>query len=140
MSNQHPAISHHAALIYTMVMAAAVDRDMKDIELGQIGRLVKSLPAFLGYDVGQLTDTAKECAVILSTNDGLNRILAMIAEALPHQLRETAYLLACEIAAIDRRVSFEEIQLLHMIRKALHVDPLAAAAVERATVARLAAT
>ena len=100
-------ISPHAALIYTMVLIAAVDRDMKNIELGQIGRLVHELPAFSGYDSNKLPETAKECAVILSMHDGLERILAMIAEALSPQLRETAYLVACEIAAIDGRLPFE---------------------------------
>ena len=128
----------HAALIHAMVMVAAVDRDMKDIELGQIGRLVKYLPAFADYDVNKLVETAQECAVILSTKDGLDRNLGLIAAALPPVLRETAYGLACEVAAVDRKLPFEEIRLLQRLRQTLGLDRLTAAAIERATQARFA--
>ena len=34
-------IDHHTALIYTMVLVSAADRDMTDAELGEIGELVR---------------------------------------------------------------------------------------------------
>ncbi len=131
-------ISHHAALIYIMVIVAAVDRDMKDSELHLIGDRTKDLPVFGGYDRKKLIETAQECAVILNAKDGLDHVLDLAAKALPPHLRETAYLLACETAAIDRKVPFLESALLDRIRKALRLDHLTAAAMERATSARLA--
>lgn len=136
-SNHHPAISHHAALIYVMVIMSAVDREMPDNEFRLIGRLATQLPAFQGFDPNKLVETAQECAVILQTRDGLERLLRLVAQALSHDMRETAYLIACEVAAHDRKVPLTEVALLEKIRRALHIDRLTAAALERATAARL---
>lgn len=138
MNSRPTTISQHAALIYTMVLASAVDGRMPANELGLIGRLVRQLPIFADFDMEKLTETAQECAVILQTANGLDRVLTLIAEALPANLRETAYLVACEIAAADRRLPFEEMRLLQKLRQALELDRLIAGAIERATTVRLA--
>ena len=127
------------AIIHAMVLVSGSDRDMTDIELRHIGRLVKELPAFASFDVDRLPDTARECAVVLQLENGLDRCLDLITQALPPRLRETAYLLACELAAIDRKVEIEEAGLLRRLRQALEIPGLEAAALERATIARLAA-
>jgi len=126
------------AIIHAMVLVSGSDRDMTDPELHHIGCLVKELPAFAGYDVNKLPDTARECAVVLQLENGLDRCLDLIAQALPARLRETAYLLACELAAIDRKVEIEEAGLLRRLRHRLDITGLEAAALERATMARLA--
>lgn len=131
-------ISVPQALIYTMVVISASDRDMKNIELARIGEIVRSLPAFAGFDPRKVPEVAQESAVIVQTANGLDRILAMIAEALSDPLRETAYLLACEIAAADARYPVEEFRLLQKLRHALGLDRLVTAAFERATLARYA--
>lgn len=131
-------LDKHAALIHTMVLLSAVDRRMSDTELGLIGRLVKYLPVFRDFDIEKLPETAQGCAVILQMDDGLDRELDLIAGALSPHLRETAYALACEVAAIDRRVPFEEQRLLERLRRAFKIDPLVSRAIERATIARLA--
>jgi len=131
-------ISPHAALIYTLVMVSASDREMKTAELGQIGRYVTQLPAFAGYDPNKIVETAQECAVMLQVDDGLERTLAQVAAALPQHLRETAYLLACELAAVDGRVPLEEARMIEKLRHAFHLDRLVTAALERAVMARLA--
>jgi tellurite resistance protein len=133
-----PQISPHAAIIYTLVMVAAADREMKSVELTQIGRFVTQLPAFARYDARKIVETAQECAVMLQVDNGLDRTLALVAAALPKPLRETAYLLACEVAAIDDRIPLEEMRMLQKIRQALDLDRLTSAALERATEARLA--
>jgi tellurite resistance protein len=133
-----PMISPHAAIIYTLVMVSAADRNMKTAELTQIGRFVTQLPAFADYDAGRIVETAQECAVMLQVENGMERTLAQVAAALPPHLRETAYLLACEVAAIDERIPLEEMRMLQKIRQALDLDRLTSAALERATQARLA--
>jgi tellurite resistance protein len=111
-----PLISSHAAIIYTLDMVSAADRDMKTAELSQIGRFVTQLPAFADYDASKIVETAQECAVMLQVENGLERTLAQVAAALPGPLRETAYLLACEVAAIDGRIPLEEMRMLQKIR------------------------
>lgn len=123
----------HVALIYTMVIMSAADSDMADVELGIIGQVVRTLPAFDGFDADQLPKTAEDCAELIGTDGGLDTIIALVKQALPGRLRETAYALACDIAAADGKVSDEEIRLLEMIRDGLEIDRLVAAAIERGT-------
>ena len=63
----------HAALIYTMVLCSAADREMSDTELLAIGEIVRHLPIFQDYDVEGLPQTAAEGAGRLSAEDGLGQ-------------------------------------------------------------------
>ena len=129
-------INHHSALVYTMVLASAADREMTDSELLRIGQIVTRLPVFADYDSDTLTDTTAECAALLDGDDGLDTALEIIHEALPERLYETAYAIACDIVAADLATTQEELRLLEMLRHRLGVDRLAAAAIERGTRAR----
>lgn len=123
-------ISHHAALIYTMMMVSASDRNMSDAELGSIGDMVLHLPVFDGFDRKRLTKVGADFAKLLQQEDGLDDALSLIRKALPKKLRETAYALACEVAAADGKASQEELRLLELIRNHLDIDRLTAAAIE----------
>lgn len=129
-------ISHHAALIYAMVIASAADRDMTDPELRTIGDIVSHLPVFHDYDPAQLPNTTASCADILQTDDGLENVLELIKQSLPAGLRETAYALACDVVAADRFASQEELRLLELLRYKLDIDRLIAAGIERGSRAR----
>ncbi len=125
------AIGPEEALIYTMVSVAAVDRDMADIELGTIGDLVTGLPVFAHYDSEGLLETARDCGEILRGENGLSLVLSVIRDALTPALRETAYALAVEVAAVDLDVGQEELRFLELLRDRLGLDPLVSAAIER---------
>jgi tellurite resistance protein len=127
---------HHNALIYTMVLASAADREMTDTELLRIGQIVTRLPVFTDYDSETLPQVTAECAKLLDGDDGLDKVLGIIDEALPVKLRETAYAIACDVVAVDLNASQEELRLLEMLRHRLGVDRLAAAAIERGARAR----
>ena len=129
-------VSHHTALIYTMVLVSAADGDMTDAELSVIGDITRSLPVFKDYDSEQLTQAAGDCAELLSVDDGFDTVLGMIAQALPERLRETAYVLACDVAAADLSTDQEELRLLEMLRNHLGIDHLVTVAIERAARAR----
>jgi tellurite resistance protein len=132
----HATVSPHAAMIYAMILVSAVDRRMPDEELRRIGQIVQFWPVFRNFDPENLPGTAQECAVLLQTDDGLDRVLALINSSIPAYLRETAYLIACDVAAIDNAVPMLESRLLARIRHALGIDHLVAAALERAISAR----
>lgn len=129
-------IDHHAALIYTMVLVSAADREMTDSELLTIGDVVKHLPVFKDYEEAKLLETSRDCAELLNNDDGLERVLNVILAGLPEKLRETAYALACDVAASDGEVSQEELRLLELLRHRLPVGRLPAAAIERGARAR----
>jgi tellurite resistance protein len=129
-------LSHHAALIYVMVMVSAADRNLTDAELHTIGEIVSFLPIFRDYDPGLLPSTTIACAELLDSEDGLDHALSVIKATLPVRLRETAYALACDVAASDGEAHQEVLRLLEMIRHRLDIDRLIAAAIERGARAR----
>ena len=137
MMNSEPSIvSHHTAMIYAMVIVSAADGDMTDAELAAIGEIVRTVPAFNDHDENRLTATAEDCATLLAGGGGFDTVLGIIAQSVPEKLRETAYALACEIAAADLHAEEEELRVLELLRHRLDVDRLAAAAIERGVRAR----
>ncbi len=130
------ATTHHTALIYVMVLVAGSDGGMPNSELRSIGEVVQYLPIFRDYDRDRLTKDAAACGRLLNEDDGLEKVLDQVEAALPELLRETAYALACDVAAADGRVTQEEARMLDIIRYRLQVGRLAAAAIERGARAR----
>lgn len=129
-------LSPAEALVFAMVLVSAADRNMTDRELTTIGRIVTQAPAFEGFDTSGLSAIANRCVAVLDEEDGLDKALALIADALPKRLRETAYAFAVEVAAADGAAAQEELRVLELIRHRLEVDRLAAAAIERGARAR----
>ena len=130
------AVSAHEALIYAMVTLSASDRTMTDNELMKIGDIVKTLPAFLGYDEKRLVATAEACGKLLQDDNGLDRILSTIKASLHPRLYDTAYALAVEVAAADLHVEQEELRFLQLLRDHLDLDKLTVAAIETGARAR----
>lgn len=131
-----PPLSAHEALVFTMVLASAADRNMTDRELETIGRIVTQAPAFQGFDAAHLAAISDRCVAVLDEEDGLEKAFALIAAALPQRLRETAYAFAVEVVAADGTAAQEELRVLELIRHRLDVDRLAAAGIERGARAR----
>jgi tellurite resistance protein len=121
-----------------MVVVSASDGNMSDGELRTIGDIVRSLPVFRGFDEERLLPVSQECAAILDERDGLNAVLGLIKSTVPDHLRETAYWLALEVALADTQVMLEEIRIVELLRRALGIDRLTAAALDRAAEARYA--
>jgi len=126
----------HGALICTMMMVSAADRDMTESELAIIGDIVGDLPVFREFDRQQLPRVLEECSRLLGQENGLEDALAAIKTALPRKLRETAYAIACDVAAADGEASQEELRILELMRHRLDIDQLIAAGIERGARAR----
>jgi len=129
-------ISHHAAFVYVMVVVSAADGAMSDNELKAIGDLTRTLPVFKGFDRDRLVALAQDCSAILQEDDGLAAVLGLVKDALPEHLCETAYWLALEVALSDTKVKLEEVRIIEALRRALGLDRLVAAALERGARAR----
>jgi tellurite resistance protein len=119
-----------------MVLVSAAEGRITDGELEVMGRIVRHLPVFRDFDPNRIAEVCNECVQLLEREDGLDVALGNIAQALTPPLRETAYALACEVAAADGRPEEAELQVLELIRHRLHVDRLIAAAIERGALAR----
>ena len=129
-------ISTEQALIYVMVMMSGVEGAIKPEELAEIELLVRTLPVFKGFDRSRLANVAQECGDMLQVKDGMQTVIALVREQLPVRLRETAYALAVEVAAVDLAGGKEELRFLSILRDGLNMDKLTTAALERSAIAR----
>ena len=129
-------ISNEQALIYVMVMMSGVEGVIKTEELAEIDILVRTLPVFKGFDRTRLATVAQEAGDMLQLSEGMETVLDLVADQLPLRLRETAYAIAVEVAAIDLAVGKEELRFLAILRDALGLDKLVTAAIERSAIAR----
>src|SRR3979490_3316028 len=126
----------YGALICTMMMVSAADRDMAETELKIIGDIVGDLPVFRDFDHQHLPRVLEECSRLLGRENGLENALSSIKKALPPKLRETAYAIACDVAAADGEPSQEELRVLELIRPPPDSEGRIAAGIERGVRAR----
>ena len=130
------SLTAEEALVCTMVLVAAADGAITDREIGVMSGIVQTLPAFFEFSSEDL-DTATEAAItLLGEDEGLSHAGQLLRDALDPRLRETAYALACDIVAADRNASQPVLRMLELVNSELRVDPLVAAAIERAARAR----
>lgn len=124
------------AVIYLMVMASASDGTITESELMTIGRVVRSFPMFSNADERSLVAVAEACGRLMSSDDGLHRVLAAASAALPKHLNETAYAAVVDVVTADENLAPTEIRVLELIRNALCVPDEGAQAIEHAARAR----
>jgi uncharacterized membrane protein YebE (DUF533 family) len=129
-------LSPQEALIYAMITTSAVDRKISNDELSRIGSIVAQLPPFVAYNQDWLVEESQACGKVLAKPDGLDKVLDLIHAGLPEHLRETAYVLAAEVAATDLKVKLEEARFLELLAAKLGLDRLVTTALERAAKAR----
>jgi len=124
------------ALIAVMIAVSAADEEMTEREMITISSIVEILPVFEGYDTDRIPEVSAVVADIFEEEDGIDALVGLVRSALPEHLGETAYALACDIAAADGRVRMTELRFLEILRHDLSVGRLAAAAIERGARAR----
>ncbi|MCB2135579.1 MAG: tellurite resistance TerB family protein [Rhodobacteraceae bacterium] len=136
MSHTLPAFSAQDALVALMVTVSVSDESIRTSELVAIERQVNHLPVFADYDMDNVREVAATVYALMEEEDGLDTLFAMVRSALPERLWETAYALACDVAAADGTIRQTELRLLEEMRHELTIDRLHAAAIERGARAR----
>ena len=131
-----PSMSDQDALVALMITVSASDSTIRTSELLTIQSIVNHLPIFAGFDEDRMEAIAQTVFDLLEEEDGLDAIFGLIRDALPDTHFETAYALACDVAAADGTVFQTELELLREIRYEFEIDPLHAAAIERGARAR----
>ena len=123
-------------LVALMIAISAADETIRTAELVQNSTVVDILPAFPGYDQERLPEMVRMVMSLVEEEDGLDVLFGLIRRCLPERLWETAYALACDVAAADGLVSEAEGRMLEETREELGLDRLHAAAIERGARAR----
>ena len=131
-----PPLSAQDALIALMVAVSASDEEIRTSELITIQKIVNHMPVFGDYDADRTARVSAMVFDLLTEEDGLDALFGLLRESLPEKLNETAYALACDVAAADGKLKETELRLLAEIRYELSIDRLAAAAIERGARAR----
>jgi tellurite resistance protein len=119
-----------------MIAVSASDEDIRTSELITIQSIVNHLPIFSDYDVDRIKTVAAMVLDLLSEEEGLDAFFGLIRSSLPEGLNETAYVIACDVAAADGKMGQEELRMLQEIRYELSIDRLHGAAIETAARAR----
>ena len=123
-------------LVALMVAVSASDETIRTAELVKIQNAVNMLPVFADYDADRTNMVSKLVYDLFGQEDGLDALFGLVRDVLPERLFETAYALACDVAAADGSLAETELRLLEEIRHELDIDRLHAAAIERGARAR----
>ena len=118
------------ALVAVMFAVSASDTTFRTAELIRIENQVNHLPVFAGYDADRIASVTRTVLDLFSEEDGLDALFGLVRDNLPDRLWETAYALACDVAAADGTSAQSELRMLEVIRDELEIDRLHAAAIE----------
>jgi tellurite resistance protein len=139
MSNQDTlphSMTPQDGLVAIMVAVSVSDETIRTSELVTIERIVNHLPVFACYDSDRIKTVSQTVFDLIEEEDGLDALFGLIRDALPEKLFETAYALACDVAAADGRLLETELRFLEETRYELSIDRLHGAAIERGARAR----
>lgn len=123
-------MTHQDCLVAIMIAVSASDRQMPTSELLTIQQIVDYLPVFAGYDADRIATVSRIVLELFDQEDGLDAFFALVHTHLPDRLIETAYALACDVAATDGKARQTELRLLQEFREEMGLDPLHASAIE----------
>lgn len=124
------------SLVAVMVGISVSDETIRTSELLSIEQMVNFLPVFGNYDADRIRRIANVVFELFEDEDGLDALFGLVKEDLPETLFETAYALACDVAAADGAIAQAELRYLEELRHVLNIDRLHAAAIERGARAR----
>lgn len=124
------------SLVAVMVGISVSDETIRTAELLSIEQMVNYLPVFGAYDADRMRRVANIVFDLFEEEDGLDALFGLVKEDLPVHLYETAYALACDVAAADGKLAQAELRFLQEMRHVLNIDRLHAAAIERGARAR----
>lgn len=136
MSDNLHSFSPCDALVAVMVAISASDQNLRTAELVAIERTVNHTPIFADYDIDRMRAVSQTVITLFEEEDGLDALFGLVREALPEKLYDTAYVLACDVAASDGRAGMIETEMLAEIRDQLNIERLHAGAIEFAARAR----
>lgn len=130
MEFELPSLSPCDALVAVMFGVSAADVTLRTSTLMAIERIVDHTPVFAEYDGDRIRGVAQTVLTLFTEEDGLEAFFGLVRASLPARLHDTAYALACDVAAADGRLHAVEIAFLAELRSELEIDRLHAAAIE----------
>ena len=127
--NTQIALSAEDAVLAALALMAALDADGDD-------HLDAYMPMCPQPDAARASLIVPLIADMSSAPGGVEAVLHLIAEALPSEFSDTAYLLCAEYVATFGTALPEQMRLLERFGEAVKLDRLTRAALDRAALAR----
>ena len=110
MANDAPSLTHEDGLVAVMVAVSMADADVPTAELVKIEQIVNHLPIFATYDSDRMKMVAEIVFDLFEEEDGLDALFGLVVDAMPARLYETAYAMACDVAAADGALTQPELR------------------------------
>jgi len=136
VTEETPSLTAQDCLAAVMIAVSVSDEAIRTAELVTIERIVNHLPVFADYDQDRIRGVSATVFDLFEAEDGLDAFFGLIRDGLPERLYETAYALACDVAAADGKLQDAELAFLQEMRHELNIDRLHGAAIERGARAR----
>mgnify|MGYP000512995526 FL=1 len=131
MTDTAHSLSAQDCLVAVMIAVSMSDANVRTSELLAIEAMINHLPVFANFDPDRIKTVSAIVIELFSEEDGLDALFGLVRDNLPETLFETAYALACDIAAVDGTIREAEVRILEEVRYELNIDRLHAAAIER---------
>ena len=109
-------LSAEDSLVAVMIAISMSDENVRTSELITIQQVVNHLPIFSNYNSERIRQVADITFELFEEEDGLDSFFELVKDGLPKRLYETAYALACDVAAADGYLDQPELRLLEEIR------------------------
>ena len=97
--NAPNVLSAQDCLVALMIAVSASDENIRTAELVKIQSSVNMLPIFADFDIDHINSMSQLVFELFEQEDGLDALFGLIRANLPERLYETAYALACDVAA-----------------------------------------
>ncbi|MCV6593712.1 MAG: tellurite resistance TerB family protein [Silicimonas sp.] len=136
MALQTSEFTPEDTLVAVMITVTATDGTIQTSQLVSIERMVNHLPVFSDYKIERLKEVSNTVFDLLAEEDGLDILWETMRTNLPERLFDTAYAMACDVAAADGEAHEAELEFLAEMRYELNIDRLLAAAIEAGARAR----
>jgi tellurite resistance protein len=124
ISNVHATplrLSRADAVMAVLVGCAAADGVLGAEEASRLNDVLTSSRCGLGFGI-EATADATTRALNLIADRGLPAVLAACAQAIPAELRATAFALAIDLMLADGRLGSRESTLIDQLRRAFQID------------------
>ena len=131
MTDTAHSLSAQDCLVAVMIAVSMSDANVRTSELLALEAMINHLPVFANFDPDRIKTVSAIVIELFSEEDGLDALFGLVRDNLPETLFETAYALACDIAAVDGTIREAEVRILEEVRYELNIDRLHAAAIER---------
>src|SRR5260370_4697571 len=121
-SQGEKSLSRHEAFAGILLAASASDGELAEEELNLFCTTVGRMRMFSTWSADRLIELFKS---LLGTivDEGVEVVLARCAKSLPHELRKTAFINACDLVMADGVVEQGEKEYINRLWKALEISP-----------------